>query len=88
MRTRGFKLAKPSVKCPQCNGCGRKPLGDELFSVYASAYNGGQVTAVGLSKTVGRKVSVTAMNNRLEDLRALGLLTRERIGRRWHYKIA
>lgn len=36
---------------------------------------------------LGAKVSVTAINNRLEELRKLSLVKRERRGRRWFYTV-
>jgi len=90
-KTVGFaQIARPTVKCNKCNGTGKHPLSDEIFSVLMALIRAGRtgfVTAVDLSKTIGKNVHVTAMNNRLEYLREIGLVSRTRVGRVWHYRI-
>lgn len=72
------------VKCDKCGGTGKAPLSETLqgmlenvkaFPGYSAAWHGARHPFVG----------ITAFNNRLEDLRALGLVRRERLGRSWLY---
>lgn len=76
---------RPSVTCSQCDGAGKHQISDELFEVYAAAQTEAYVTAVMLHKTIGKNFTVTAMNNRLEELREHALLTRIRVGHTWRY---
>lgn len=72
------------VTCKTCKGTGQMALSEVL-----------QNTLEELQATPGRTapeiinrfpgVGVTALNNRLEDLRALGLVERKRHGKRWRY---
>lgn len=72
------------VKCPKCKGTGMSPM-DAMI----------QATMRALRRSPGRTASdllpqfpgvgVTAINNRLEKLRALGLVRRERRGHAWAY---
>lgn len=45
----------------------------------------GTFTAADLQAKIPSTVTVNAMNNRLESLREVGLVTRERNGKFWNY---
>lgn len=71
--------AVPIRKCPKCRGKGTVPLSLPLADTYSKLlhYVVG-VTASDLARDL--KVNVTAINNRLERLRAAKLVTRRRTG--------
>lgn len=66
------------VPCKTCGGTGLVPLVPSLQQTL-NALAGGPRTASELSDHLG--IPRTAMNNRLEGLRALGLVTRDRVTR-------
>jgi len=77
---------KPIIECHRCHGKGQVEMSDELFET---------LKAVGKESTVDNVLTKlkwrghpTAINNRLEELRALGFLSRVRIGRQWQYSTA
>lgn len=72
------------VKCDKCGGTGRAELSETLGAML------GQVCGFPGCNAVEHwegfpTVGVTAINNRLEDLRAFGLVRRERRGKSWVY---
>lgn len=79
---------KPTIECPTCGGSGRAPLPDALQETLNVLPRRGQFTAAEIHAKIPGKVEVTAINNRLESLRALSLLTRERFGKFWKYSRA
>lgn len=82
----GVKL--PVIKCNKCGGCGRVPLSPELKETLKALRADKDWTVAEVFSVLnfpGRKFSITAINNRLEDLRKLGLATRKRNGRGFLY---
>ena len=77
--------------CPRCRGAGKVPLSEHLLSVLRLLERKSG-TAIELRERAGgdRRWAPTAkaFNNRLEELRGLGLVTREKVGREWVYGIA
>ena len=76
------------VPCDHCGGTGKVLLSAVLFRV-VEAVTAGHRTAKEVSdhlsgtETVGK----TAINNRLEELREYGLLTRKKVGRFYVYDV-
>lgn len=77
---------RPAVTCAACNGCGKVALPDPLWEVITLLRQTGPSTAQHLHQLLRFDGEVTAINNRLEDLRLLGLATRQRMGRRYVYR--
>lgn len=78
----------PKVPCWHCNGSGRVLLSDELLETLEALKTRKTASARDLFLTLKLNCHPTAMNNRLEDLRGLGFLTRKRDGKRWLYRIS
>lgn len=77
----------PKIQCPTCHGSRVIELKGELraaFDVLASSRKG--FTSSETHKSLGLAIGKSAVNNRLEDLRRLGLAERTREGRNWRYK--
>jgi hypothetical protein len=73
------------IVCASCDGAGKTPLPDELQTTLDMFAGKARFTAADLHTKAQDSVSVNAMNNRVERLRGLGLLTRSRQGRNWLY---
>lgn len=75
---------KLKVKCSKCNGTGKADLTPELQATYdhVKRQRGDGSTAAEAKTALDKEnyVSVTAFNNRLNDLWQLGLVRRERRG--------
>lgn len=75
--------------CPQCKGEGEIPLSEVLqCTLGAIDALGGSATAPQLYEVAGwGGVGVSALNNRLEDLRKAGFVDRKRThgGKGWTY---
>lgn len=80
------RIATVCQNCPTCEGTGRVPLIPSLREALDMLSNHGAYTPPELALMIG--VSATAANNRLERLRSLGLVTRERVTRGHSYTIA
>lgn len=83
MTIRVSPVAPDTMPCRRCSGCGRVDLPEELQATL-DVVRAGPITARMLSKAM-RGRSPTAANNRLEDLRALGFVTRAQHGKAWFY---
>lgn len=79
---------KPTIQCPTCSGTGRAPLQEALQETLDVLPRRGTFTAGAIHEKIPGTVTINAVNNRLEDLRALGILKRERNGRFWSYSRA
>jgi len=77
-------MKKPSILCPSCSGSGRSPLPEHLAETFALIPRRGSTCAEKLHDQLPG-ASPNAQNNRLEKLRALGLVSRVRDGKRWKY---
>jgi hypothetical protein len=88
-----MSVKTPKIPCPKCKGNGRVDMGKELLQtldlVKTFEKNGEDATAPEIHLLLGDPYlsSTTAINNRLNDLVALGFLTRERHGKTWVYSI-
>lgn len=76
---------KPTIECPTCSGTGRAPLPEAIQETLDILPKRGQFTAADIQPKVPGTVTVNAINNRLEYLRDLGILKRERNGKFWNY---
>lgn len=70
----------PTIPCPKCGGAGRVYLSAELWATLVVLQRHRKATAARVHQDLGVMVSVPAVNNRLEDLRKLGLVRRRRNG--------
>lgn len=77
--------AKLEIPCPKCEGEGFVPLGDEHKAVLKYMRLGTSYTPAEVHKGLCEKVSIGAINNRLEDLRGWGFLDRVRDGKFHRY---
>jgi DNA-binding HxlR family transcriptional regulator len=78
------------VTCPMCGGVGDVPFAKvhaRLARLCERMYSQPPLSAQDLHAAAPGDVSVTAYNNRLEDLRALGFVERRKQGRRWVYSL-
>lgn len=78
-------MKSPTIRCKACNGTGNAPLGDELKTTLALFGRHSFFTAKQVHDDTIEKLSLPAINNRLETLRRAGLLGREKQGRAWRY---
>lgn len=76
---------RPTIPCPTCKGEARVPISDELMEVLLFIRRRTGADAQTVFDKLGAKISISGINNRLEYLREIGLLRRERRGRRWFY---
>lgn len=77
----------PKIQCPTCHGNRVIELKGELRAAYeiiAGKRKG--LTSSETHKLLNIKIGKSAVNNRLEDLRKIGLAERTREGRSWRYK--
>lgn len=78
---------RPHVCCPKCNGDGKIPMPDELWEVLNVLRWHGPKCAEQVALEVDWFGHQTAINNRLEALRDMGLVKREKKGRMWMYAV-
>lgn len=74
------------VQCDTCEGTGKTPLSEHLKNTLALVGRKGR-TAEQIRAASGETAwtSINAFNNRLEKLRALGLVGRHREGKFYYY---
>lgn len=75
------------MPCGRCLGLGKVPIPDGLIDALTEL-RGGPRTVADVWARISPTTARTAVNNRLEDLRRLGLVTRRRVGKVWVYRIA
>jgi hypothetical protein len=80
---------RPRIACGHCEGTGRVPLPDELDVTLRFVAEHQPVTAPDVHRTLMLKEGgPTAANQRLDKLRALGLVKRTgRSGRAWLWEV-
>ena len=78
-------MKRPLIPCSHCFGSGKVELPEHLLKVLEMVFKHRRVSAPEVLRMIGGRSGVTAMNNRLEDLRRLGLVIRERTGNAWYY---
>ena len=66
------------LTCPRCRGTGKLPLKPYLARTMAAVPRTDTITAAALLRRLGDAVTVNAIVNRLEKLRALRLVRRRR----------
>lgn len=70
---------RSNTTCPKCKGTGEIPLSDVLQATLGAVSIHGPITAPELYQYDDwNGVGISALNNRLEDLRKLGILDRKR----------
>lgn len=74
-------MKPPLIECDTCHGTGRAPL-SELLTETLWLLGHTKCTAADLTP---KHLTVNAINNRLESLRALGFVQRQRRGKFWVY---
>jgi len=81
--------ARPRIPCGHCEGTGRIPLPDELDATLRFVAEHQPVTAPDVHRRLMLSENgVTAANQRLYKLRALGLVKRTgRSGRAWLWEV-
>lgn len=79
------KLKPPSVTCPTCKGAGETTLSSKLSKAYVALRQIRGGFAKDVLKHLKARVTVGAISNRLEDLRRLKLVSRQRIGKAFRY---
>lgn len=77
------------IPCSKCRGKGRIPLPDELERTYRAVKSGLSTTEeIYAADKQRRFMGRTAINQRLERLFQLGLLSRQRQGKFIHFRIS
>lgn len=81
------ETSSPTIPCPSCKGRGFVKLSPRLSKVLKAVVAGHGVAREVVS-AMGYNGSVTAINNALEELRALKLVSRKRgEGKTWVYRV-
>lgn len=81
-------MKRPQISCRKCEGSGAVDLEDSLWNTLQVLAKLKRATAPEIfeqSQGENAFIKVTAINRRLEDLRALNLVEREREGAVWKY---
>ncbi len=76
------------VTCSKCKGTGKRRLSRHLMETLNHVSIVGEATAEDIAARLPDDIGTTAVNNRLEDLREMGLLKRRRDKRFWVYSCA
>lgn len=77
------------IQCQKCHGTGRVEISNELRSVLELVKKNAPVSVFRVYNLLGNPyIGVTAINQRLEDLRKLGFVERERQGKAFFYTAA
>lgn len=63
-------------------------LTETLSDTLALFTGAAEYSAAGILDKLPDDVNTSAVNNRLERLRSMGLLSRRRVGHEWHYRRA
>lgn len=84
-------MKPPIIACSKCNGTGKIELPAPLLEVLTVMNDEPRkmwlVSEIHKLAPNYTSFGVTAINNRLEALRELGLVTREKFGKQWRYFI-
>lgn len=82
-------MAYRKIKCAACNGTGKQRLPEALERTIRLFKPKKRITASEAHELLAEhQITVAAVNNRLEDLRKLGLLNRKRDGKSYLYFLA
>jgi hypothetical protein len=76
-------MKRPDILCHKCNGSGREEMPKLFHDLWKHLAK--PRTAEELLGKIPDEVGITAINNRLERMRAIGLLNRVRHGKFWKY---
>lgn len=84
------RARRPAIPCPKCGGLGMVDMSLELFYVLFELRGKGTSAReiFDTLKAQGRAegiITITAINNRLEELRRLEFVDRFKFGRGWKY---
>ncbi len=82
---------RPKTQCPTCKGSGEIFISDALSATLDAVKTNGDSSAPDLFRAFEWDgIKVCALNNRLEDLRKIGILDRKRThgGKGWTYFLA
>lgn len=83
-------MAETEIGCPACGGCGKVPFAKvhpRLARLCERLYAMPPLSAADLWRANQDECGVTGFNNRLEKLRRLGFVEREKRGRAWLYRL-
>jgi len=87
-------MSEPMVQvpCPTCAGAGQVPFAQKYpqkARLCQLLYAMPPLSASDLWRNADSRacIGVTGWNQRLEELRALGFVTREKVGREWRYSL-
>jgi hypothetical protein len=83
-----MKKAAPTLECPSCEGKGRVPLPEHLSVLLPILKLHPGATTEKVKESLGEDITMNGINNRLSDLVNLGLVTRTREGKWFHYSLA
>lgn len=79
---------QPIIECNACGGTGKVKLSGISLEVFRDVQQHGNVCAQDVFGRMQKPdCGVTAINNRLELLRRLGLLSRDRVGKNYLYSL-
>lgn len=78
-------MKRPLVPCLCCNGSGKMQLPSSLWDTLLALKRRRNAHAAELLPFINDEVDATAINNRLERLRALGFVTRRKRSKFWIY---
>ena len=79
-------MKSPLAECPKCKGSGKIPIGSGLLDTLNILKAKGPKSAPDIHMILDDDfITITAINQRLEDLRKLGLVCRVRQGRAFIY---
>lgn len=67
-------MKRPSVTCPTCKGHGNIQLSNQLSRCISAIKSLGQATVHQIHRRNREKVDITAINNRMRKLMALGFV--------------
>jgi len=82
-------MKRPLILCPKCAGHGQIPLSDELLDILEILQRHPGITAMEVHKLAkdGKWIITSAVNNRLVDLEKFQLVTREKRGKSFFWKL-
>lgn len=75
----------PRITCPTCHGTGQSELSPVLAETFLVVKRLKKASAVQVKKYIPDEVTGSAINNRLDDMLAMGLLGRKKVGKTYYY---
>jgi predicted transcriptional regulator len=77
-----------TLECPTCQGKGEVPLPENLAVILPILRSRPDATVEEVRIRISDEITVNGVNNRLTRLFDLGLVTRRRVGKFFHYSLA